>query len=254
MTFQPSPVLPLNLQSIPTLTIAGASSLPTYATSPAQYIPVVMVAPELSTSPPQSAPQLLICPTAQSPASSVNIQPAPTTEKDTDMSIQASILDVCERQIDALTRAEGLRDVIDQVKSGRVQAIRDKYGPQKGRTSNPMWGKIKGAVTRRERLYEVLFRDEFGEDESRFFTFFTRERKSAQQEDSLQAFRPVVQAIPHMQADIKAEKTKPCYFDSSGYFSDVIWQDVWEGQNNMEIWRAIGKENYSSRKGDKKAF
>lgn len=172
------------------------------------------------------------------------------------MSIQASILNVCESDIEALTRAEGLRDVIAQVKSGQVRAIRDKYGPQKGRNSNSMWGRIKGAVTRRERLYEVLFKQEFGEDESRFFAFFTREQRATKkrvpEEETLWAFRLVVQAIPHMQADIQAERTKLCYSDSSGGFSDEIWQDKWQGQNNMEIWRAIGKENYGLHKASKK--
>jgi hypothetical protein len=72
------------------------------------------------------------------------------------------------------------------------------------------------------------------------------------EEETLWAFRLVVQAIPHMQADIQAERTKLCYSDSSGGFSDEIWQDKWQGQNNMEIWRALGKENYGLHKTSKK--
>jgi hypothetical protein len=165
----------------------------------------------------------------------------------TEISTQAGILAACEPDIEALTRAEGLREVIAQVKSGQVAAIRMKYGPQKRRATDLMWGRIKGAVTRRERLY-ALFEKEFGGDEDRFFDFFGREWRKGDQQDSLQAFWPVVQAIPHMEMDLAAEKTKSEYQDDSGNFSEAIWRNRWEGLNKMEIWRAIGKEDYRGRK------
>jgi hypothetical protein len=168
------------------------------------------------------------------------------SELQPDISMQAGILAACEVDIEALNRAEGLRDVIAQVKSGQVQAIRQKYGPQIGRVTDPMWAKIKGAVTRRERLY-ALFEQEFGSNEGQFFAFFRRDRRKGDREDSLQAFRQVVQAIPHMERELAAEKEKSTYLDDSGTFSEAVWESTWNGANKMEIWRAIGKENYGRR-------
>ena len=77
--------------------------------------------------------------------------------------------------------------------------------------------------------------------------FFGREWRKGDQQDSLQAFRPVVQAIPHMEMDLAAEKKKSEYQDDSGNFSEALWQNRWERLNKMEIWRAIGKEDYGGR-------
>jgi hypothetical protein len=41
-----------------------------------------------------------------------------------------------------------------------------------------------------------------------------------------------------MEKDLWAEREKP------EYVSEVTWAGKWKGLNKMEIWRAIGKENY----------
>ena len=46
------------------------------------------------------------------------------------MAAQASMLASSSLDIEALTSAEGLCDIIAQVESGQVQAICEKYGPQ----------------------------------------------------------------------------------------------------------------------------
>jgi len=89
----------------------------------------------------------------------------------------------------------------------------------------------------------VLFEIEFGGDEDCFFDFFGREWRKGDQQDSLKAFWPVVQAIPHMEMDLTAEK-KSEYQDNSSNFSEALWQNRWERLNKMEIWWAIGKEDY----------
>jgi hypothetical protein len=37
--------------------------------------------------------------------------------------------------------------------------MRELYGPQKGRETNPFWAKIKVTVKRRERVYEQLVKE-----------------------------------------------------------------------------------------------
>jgi hypothetical protein len=48
-------------------------------------------------------------------------------------------------------------------------------------------------------------------DEDCFFDFFGQEWRKGDQQDSLQAFQPVVQAIPHMKMDLTADKKKSEY-------------------------------------------
>ena len=173
--------------------------------------------------------------------SHLNFLDNPRSELQRDMAAQAGMLASCSLDIEALTRAEGLCDVIAQVESGQVQAIREKYGPQRRRPTHLMWGKIKVAITRRERLY-TLFKEQFQGDKDRFFAFFKKQQKS-NEGHAFMAFRAVVEAIPHMERDLAAEKEKPEYFAFNS-FSDAIWDNKWKLQNKMEIWRAIGKESY----------
>jgi hypothetical protein len=167
--------------------------------------------------------------------------PVPASEPQQEVVVQAGMLAACSLDIETLTRADGLREVIAQIESGKVQAIRDKYGPRSKRPGDPMWPKIKVAVTRRERVY-TLFKKEFNGDKEHFFSFFSKKQHKGNEGCSLEAFRTVVEAIPHMEKDLHAEKEKP------EYVSEVTWADKWKGLNKMEIWRAIGKESYGGRK------
>jgi hypothetical protein len=167
--------------------------------------------------------------------------PVPASKPQQEVVVQAGMLAACSLDIETLTRADGLREVIAQIESGKVQAIRDKYGPRSKRPGDPMWPKIKVAVTRRERVY-TLFKKEFNGDKEHFFSFFSKKQHKGNEGCSLEAFRTVVEAIPHMEKDLCAEKEKP------EYVSEVTWADKWKGLNKMEIWRAIGKESYGGRK------
>jgi hypothetical protein len=162
-----------------------------------------------------------------------------------EVSVHAGVLVACSLDIEALTRANGLSDVIVQMESRKVQAIHDKYRPQSKRLADPMWPKIKVAVTRRERLY-TLFKKEF--DKTHFFAFFSRKQHKGNGGCLLEAFWAIVEAIPYMEKDIRAEKENPDYADINSGFSKITWVDKWKGLNKMEIWRAIGKESYGGHK------
>jgi hypothetical protein len=166
---------------------------------------------------------------------------------------QATLLQTCNVDIQALETANGLQDVISQVESGQVSRICDLYGPKPGRTTPPTvvkWKNIKGSITKRERIYKQLV-TQFNGDKARFFDFFTvqdtsmiRKRKHKAEDGQLQAMRKVVEAIPHCMADVTSEMQKPKYLDSSGQFSDELWAHCWGGKNHWEVWRQLGKEWY----------
>ncbi|KAK7043492.1 hypothetical protein R3P38DRAFT_3177959 [Favolaschia claudopus] len=174
---------------------------------------------------------------------------------------EVGILDDISTVIAGLERCEGLRQVIEQIESGDVQAIRDRYGPSEpGRrgTAHPSWSKYSNLVSKRERIHRVLMQD-FAGDKERFFNFFTvpppatKKRKRGANESDLpteyfRSFRKIVEAIPWREADIVAERQKAEYFDDEGEFSDVKWGQVWDGKNSWEIWRKIGKERYQNTK------
>jgi hypothetical protein len=141
--------------------------------------------------------------------------------------------------IEALRRAENLRAVIAQVEAGEVRRIRDLYGPKKGRSTFPMWARIKVTVTRRERVHEQLA-TEFQGDKDRFFKFFTVTPGG----DALRPYRKIAQAIPQMGKDLKVEMALPAYLDAAGAFSVALWEQRWAGRNRWEVWRELGKEQY----------
>ncbi|KAK6984581.1 hypothetical protein R3P38DRAFT_3231534 [Favolaschia claudopus] len=156
--------------------------------------------------------------------------------------------------IEALKKAEGLRDVISQVENGEVARIRELYGPQEGRDANPLWQTLKITVNRRERLANEL-RNEFNGDKDRFFTFFTvaqdsqnalKKRKKSQPAEKLRPLRLVVEAIVHRDRALEIEKQLAEY-QSNGVFVAELWEGKWAGKNKWEIWRAIGKEDYSRK-------
>ena len=83
-----------------------------------------------------------------------------------------AVLQACELELDTLSHASSLHEVIEQVEEGQVQQIWDKYGPKKGCPSHPLWENIKGTVNQWERLYAQLEKEFAGEREH-FFDFFT---------------------------------------------------------------------------------
>ena len=112
-----------------------------------------------------------------------------------------------------------------------------------------MWANIKVTITRRERLFAEL-QNEFHGDKDKFFSFFTtantstsKKRKVTEPTEKLRPLRLVVEAIPHRDKDLAAEKMQELYQDN-GTFSEDLWVTKWDAQNKWEIWRAIGKEKY----------
>ena len=57
-----------------------------------------------------------------------------------------AVLQACQLELDTLSHASSLREVIEQVVEGQVQWTWDKYGPKKGCPSHPLWENIKGTV------------------------------------------------------------------------------------------------------------
>ncbi|KAJ6563454.1 hypothetical protein B0H10DRAFT_2200665 [Mycena sp. CBHHK59/15] len=138
--------------------------------------------------------------------------------------------------IEGLQRCEGLRDVIQQIESGAVQAIRDRYGPSEyGRrgTADPAWPKYSNLVSKRERLHRILTQD-FGGNKDKFFNFFStpppasKKRKrdnngSSSTDEHFRSFRKIVEAIPWCETDLAVEHRKEEYISVDGEFCEVLW-------------------------------
>ncbi|KAJ6595447.1 hypothetical protein B0H10DRAFT_2328558, partial [Mycena sp. CBHHK59/15] len=174
----------------------------------------------------------------------------PAAHVEPSTSLDSIILASGSIAVEALNRADNLRDVIAQHESRVVVNIRKLYGPQKGRATNPMWAKIKVTIMWCERL-AVELESKFKGDKEKFFSFFTttdagpsrRKHKSTEAVEKLRPLRLVVQAIPHRDKDLHAEQQLEEY-QNNGVFSEDLWMQKWDGQNKWEIWRAIGKEKY----------
>ncbi|KAJ7141970.1 hypothetical protein C8R46DRAFT_1233343 [Mycena filopes] len=170
---------------------------------------------------------------------------------------EAALLDDLSTTIAGLERCAGLRDVIRQIESGAVQAIRDRYGPSEvGRrgTAHESWPRYSNLVSKRERLDRVLKQD-FGGNKEVFFAFFTvpppasKKRKRPvdepiTSEEHFRSFRKIVEAIPWRDDDITSERRKAEYLGSDGKFDDGRWIERWGTKNSWEVWREIGKERY----------
>jgi hypothetical protein len=94
---------------------------------------------------------------------------------------EAALLQDLSKVIEGLEKCEGLQDVVQQIESGAVKAIRTRYGPVEKRhgTADPLWPKYKNPVSKRERLYKVVEQD-FEGNKERFFRFLlcTKEEKA----------------------------------------------------------------------------
>lgn len=184
-------------------------------------------------------------------------------------STQAAALHSCSLNIESLMPAmSGLLQVIEQLQSGKVQHIRDKYGPVTGRPKHSQWEHIKNTVTKCKRLHAVLVTD-FNDDANAFLTFFrlpasapkkTKPKKSCtpsrlraasvgtstgSDSDAFHAFWQIVEAIPHVAQDIEAEQQE--YQDpASGEFSDSLWTAKWGSSNQWEVWHALKLKAYGT--------
>ncbi|KAJ7239127.1 hypothetical protein C8J57DRAFT_1528396 [Mycena rebaudengoi] len=178
---------------------------------------------------------------------------------------QAAILDDLSAIMLGLERCDGLRAIIDQIESGEVKKIRDRYGPTETRrrgTAHKQWPKYSGLVSKRERLGRILENDFCG-DKEHFFRFFTvppptRRKKPklsatpsdpAPPEEHFRTFRRIVEAHPWCQTDVGAERRNPEYLQPNGEFSQDAWSAKWARQNIWEVWRALGAERYEQKKG-----
>jgi hypothetical protein len=70
-----------------------------------------------------------------------------------------------------------------------------------------------------------------------------RKARESTDHEKLRPLRLVVEAIPHREKDLAAEKMQEHYQDN-GTFSEDLWLAKWDAQNKREIWRAIGTEKY----------
>ena len=192
---------------------------------------------------------------APAPSKSPVVPPASGPCMVNDMAVLSS----CRLDIESIQRVQGLRDAIEQVESGAVGRVRERYGPKDGRAADEMWGRLKGKITKRERLYSLLT-GAFEGDKDSFFEYFTVSTRSkchsavqmkqcsgkqGRSEHKLVALRLVVEAIPHCQKDLEDERKDARYVDQmTGQFSDELWRAVWGCQNDWYVWRALGRERY----------
>ncbi|KAG1858357.1 hypothetical protein DFJ58DRAFT_781829 [Suillus subalutaceus] len=167
-----------------------------------------------------------------------------------------TVLNSCQLDIESMQCAQDLHHAIEQVENGAVGRIRERYGPRDDRAAEAMWGRLKGKVTKRERLYGLLT-STFQGDKDSFFQFFTvsapvndkKRRSGKRSEPKLVALRLVVEAILHCQRDLADERMNVRYIDpASGWFSEQLWRAVWGDRNDWYIWRKLGKEWYGDRK------
>jgi hypothetical protein len=169
---------------------------------------------------------------------------------------EAALLQDLSKVIEGLEKCEGLQDVVQQIESGAVKAIRTRYGPVEKRhgTADPLWPKYKNPVSKRERLYKVVEQD-FEGNKERFFAFFSvpKKRKRGDEdptlsEDRLQSYRKIVEAKPWCEADLEAERQKEQYRNRNGEFAEDMWTARWGAKNSWEVWREMKRERYVKEK------
>ena len=88
-----------------------------------------------------------------------------------------AILQACQLELDALSHASSLCEVIEQVEEGHIQRIQNKYGPCKGHPPHPLWENIKVTMNRQEWLY-IQLEKEFAGKKDCFFDFFTHQPRN----------------------------------------------------------------------------
>ncbi|KAJ7724911.1 hypothetical protein B0H16DRAFT_1430302 [Mycena metata] len=192
-------------------------------------------------------------PVATASSSMPSPSPITTVSQTSAEPVIPSILDTCGTEILGLGQADSIRTAITQVENGDVAKLREMYGPKNGRGgAHASWSKMNVMITRRERLFKQL-QDEFNGDKDRFFRFFTlpaaenttkKKGKDKEASEKFRPFRKVVEAIPHRDKDLAAEKKKAEYHNNEGEFVEINWMARWGGHNSWEIWRSLGLEKY----------
>ncbi|KLO10083.1 hypothetical protein SCHPADRAFT_892608 [Schizopora paradoxa] len=199
------------------------------------------------TSPPPYSPlsfpsSLSMSPTRPTPA--VHF-PAFTQPTAASSSLAASILADMDMKISRLKSIQNIKDAIEQVENGEVQAIREEIGPKAGRGTNPQWKSIKNVVNRREKLFSI-YKEDFDKNMQAFLDYFSKPAPKSGQKRKVQAtetedkvlnsFSEVTQTlIPAMEKAIKAEREKDNYL-VDGVFSEEVWDEKWSGKNRFKIW------------------
>ena len=141
-----------------------------------------------------------------------------------------AVLQACQLELNALSCASLLCEVIEQVEEGQVQRIQDKYGSKKGCPSHPLWENIKSTVNWQEWLYAQL-KNGFAGEKQHFFDFFTcqpeggplvassSKGKRKASSESLFPLHKVVEAISRWDKDLAGE----CYGRGPPYFFFTIY-------------------------------
>ncbi|KAF8480572.1 hypothetical protein JB92DRAFT_3102092 [Gautieria morchelliformis] len=139
--------------------------------------------------------------------------------------------------IEVMARTEGLREVLEQVQSGLVQRLRDRYGPGKDKKADPLWATLGQQISRRERLARD-FESEFQGDMDRFLGFFTYtssvRRKVEVKTRSMRLL--VTKDIPNRTKCLEQEQQQECYRDEKGVFSKEKWLERWGSKNKWDIY------------------
>ncbi|KAF8577810.1 hypothetical protein K439DRAFT_1621819 [Ramaria rubella] len=129
---------------------------------------------------------------------------------------ELDFLDACSQDIEVLSRTEGLLEVLEQVQSGLVHQLHEKYGPSADRATSSIWKKIGQQISRRECLMRD-FQDEFGGDKDIFLAFFSYEGKVRKKtEMKTQSMRLLVEDIPLRNKCLNAEMLLEKYRDEEG--------------------------------------
>jgi hypothetical protein len=207
------------------------------------------------------APDCPAAPQASHGSSTSSVSTADTTSST--LINDMAVLNSCQLNIKSIQCAQGLYDAIEQVENGAVGRLCECYGPKDGRATDEMWGRLKGKIMKCERLYALLT-GVFGGDKASFFEYFTisatskpvtnmkqcsGKRGHCEGGRKLVALQLVVEAIPHCQKDLEDERKGARYIDAAtGQFSVELWRAVWGCQNDWYVWRALGKEQYGSKK------
>ncbi|KAF7965123.1 hypothetical protein HWV62_45547 [Athelia sp. TMB] len=236
------PIIPLPSSSTPNNPLPAGTAPPFFPGGVPMYSPF-MLAPLYPTTAPSTSNASASLPLSTSAVPSSN-----------PISQDADFLSSIQEQIRSLRQVTDIREAIQQCKSGLVADLRNNYGPsivngkRTGR-SHPLWDSVKNIVSRRERLYAQL-KQHFDDDEEKFYGFFTVpssecSRSSKNAAPALRSMNCLVNSISKMEDALASERQKASYCTADGNFSTVLWKSVWDDKNDWEVWRALGKEEYS---------
>lgn len=157
---------------------------------------------------------------------------------------------ISRKDIDALNRASGIKEALDQMEM--VERIRLAH--DNGTLKNVEWSSIKNVITRRERVAKVL-KEDFRGDQDAFTAYLQVEASTARTtkrkkpgDDGLLSFNVFVnEMLKACDYIIQAEKMKGMYL-AYGNFSNYLWQQKWGDQNRFYIFRTLCLECIKAEK------